>query len=144
MPEHLKNCFVGLKLLSILSPPCIFRRCTSCREDVVTMAAKPGERKARGKGWRQTVEENKSSTKSSAAGRKKTGTNKSGERRARRREGGGGVGVGWIKEEMLTSAFMLPDPLISSPLSMWPQISVVESIVPGPPEAPCQSHSSSV
>lgn len=41
------------------------------------------------------------------------------------------------KEEMLMSVFMLPDPLISSPLSMWLQISVVESIVP-----PCQSHSS--
>lgn len=121
MPEHSKSCFVGLKLLSILSPPCIFCRCTSCRDDVVTMAAKPRERKARGKGWRQTVEENKSSTKSSAAGRKKTGTNKSGERRERSR---GGVGVDKGRDADVCFHVAWPSNLLSSlhvaaDLSRW-------------------------
>ncbi|KAI3373827.1 hypothetical protein L3Q82_022405, partial [Scortum barcoo] len=88
-------------------------RCTSCRDDVVTMAAKPREREnERQKKDGERVEEHKSRTKSSGGGRKETTERKKG-----RGEEGGERTTGQMKEEELMSVSMSPDPLISSPFS---------------------------
>lgn len=103
----------------------MFCRCTSCRDDVVTMAAKPRERKQEERdGGKQSKKTNPVPNPVPVEERRR-GEKGRGEGEGERTRGG------WIKEEMLMSVFTLPDPLISSPLSVWLLISVVESIVPG-------------
>lgn len=69
-----------MNLITLHSLLSILCRCTSCRDDVVTMAAKPRE------GKRKEEKENKSRTKSNAGKRKKRTERIKREGRGRRRE----------------------------------------------------------
>ncbi|GLD72964.1 phosphatidylinositol-binding clathrin assembly protein-like isoform X1 [Lates japonicus] len=88
-------------------------RCTSCRDDDVTMAVKLKERRLEERDGEKESKKNKSRTKSSAGGRKDQDREEKG-----RGEEEGERTRGRIKDEMLMSVSMSPDPLISSPLSM--------------------------
>lgn len=117
------RCFVELNY----SPPLpVLCRCTSCRDDVVTMAAKQREGRREERDGEKEVEENKSRTKSSAEGRKKR-TERTREGRGRRSED-----QRTDKRRNADVCFHVawPSNLLSS-LHVATDLSVFESILPG-------------
>lgn len=119
------SCFVELNYFCMsLTPPTTPSSADALHvgDDVVTMAAKLGERRREERDREKESAANANPEPKSSAGERK--------KRAERKKKGRGEDEGerrtrgWIEDETLMSVSMSPDPLISSPLSMWLLISL--------------------